>query len=132
MNGQDTAGGYGTVGRYIRNLKRILSRHRWPLVALFVLPVLANAPALSGLFNNDPTLQIISLGTGLRSGLIGGVMSWLDPSVGYITQPDGHLVVSDWLHGIVPWWNPYSGLGMPLAAEMQTSAFFLPFVLLLH
>ena len=39
--------------------------------------------------------------------------------------------MSDWLHGGVPWWNPYSGVGMPLAAEMQTSAFFFPFVFLL-
>ncbi len=33
----------------------------------------------------------------------------------------------DWLHGIIPWWNPYSGLGMRLAAEMNGPAFFFPF-----
>ena len=32
------------------------------------------------------------------------------------------------MHGIIPWWNPYSGIGLPLAGEMQPNAFFLPFV----
>ncbi len=32
----------------------------------------------------------------------------------------------------MPWWNPYSGIGMPLAAEMQPAALFLPFILLLR
>lgn len=118
-----------------KTLVRMWSRlvdHRWSLAILFLLPVFANAVALSGIFNNDPTLQFIGLGIELHGGLLPGPMSWLDPTVGYITQPIGHLVASDWLHGIVPWWNPYSGLGMPLAAEMQSAVFFLPFVLLLH
>jgi hypothetical protein len=36
----------------------------------------------------------------------------------------------DWLHGTVPWWNPFEGLGVPLAAEMQSAAFFPPTLLL--
>ena len=32
----------------------------------------------------------------------------------------------------MPYWTPYVGLGLPLAAEAQPAAFFLPFVLLLH
>ena len=92
----------------------------------------ANAIALSGFFNTDPTLALSGLGVSLRGGWTSGPMGWLDPSVGYITQPEGYLAASDWLHGIIPWWNPYSGVGMPLAAEMEASAFFMPFVLLLH
>ena len=109
-----------------------MHRHKAPLLLLVLLPLLANAVALSGLFNNDPTLQFIGLGQHMRPGLISGPLDWIDPSVAYITQPVGHLAASDWLHGIIPWWNPYAGVGMPLAAETQTSAFFLPFVLLLH
>ena len=37
----------------------------------------------------------------------------------------------DWLHGMIPWWNPYTGIGVPLAGELQPGAFFLPFNLLL-
>ncbi len=117
---------------FLTRIRPCLHRHRWPLAILLLLPVLANALAVSGIFNNDPTLQFIGLGTQLRGGLFGGQMDWLDPTVGYITQPIGHLVAGDWAHGIIPWWNPYSGAGMPLAAEMQSAVFFLPFVLLLH
>jgi hypothetical protein len=117
---------------FTASIRACLRHHRWALGILLLLPIFVNAPALSGIFNNDPTLQFIGLGTALRAGLTTGQMSWLDPTVGYITQPLGHLVASDWAHGIVPWWNPYSGVGMPLAAEMQTAVFFLPFVLLLH
>src|SRR5580698_6555265 len=101
--------------------------HRIPFIAFILLPVLANAIALSGFFNNDATFQFLGLIQNLRPGIVPGPMSWLDPSVGYITQPLGHLAISDWLHGIIPWWDPYAGVGMPLAAEMQTSVFFLPF-----
>ncbi|GLR66351.1 hypothetical protein GCM10010909_10310 [Acidocella aquatica] len=114
------------------NTPSFAQRHKTPLLLLTLLPVLANAIALSGLFNNDPTLQFIGLGQHMRPGLISGPMSWVDPSVAFITQPVGHLAASDWLHGIIPWWNPYAGVGMPMAAETQTSAFFLPFILLLH
>jgi hypothetical protein len=39
-------------------------------------------------------------------------------------QALGRLAAMEWLHGSVPWWNPYSGVGMPLAAEFHPSAFF--------
>jgi len=48
----------------------------------------------------------------------------LDPNVGYITQPLGHLAAMDLLHGHLPWWNYYEGLGQPLAGEMQSAALF--------
>lgn len=55
----------------------------------------------------------------------------LDPNIGVTSEALGRLAARDWVHGVVPWWNPYSGIGMPLAGEMQPSAFFLPFNLLL-
>lgn len=56
---------------------------------------------------------------------------FLDPNVGYTSEALGGLAARDWLHGIVPWWNPFTGIGMPLAGEMQPGAFFLPFSMLL-
>jgi hypothetical protein len=65
-----------------------------------------------------------------RGVTLGG--PWLDPNTNFTIQALGGLSAHDWLHGIIPWWNPYTGVGMPLAGEMQTISLFLPFVLLLH
>jgi hypothetical protein len=73
--------------------------------------------------------------SGLTTQALGGVLPGLpiiDPNAGTTTQSLGHLSAEDWLHGTVPWWNPYAGVGLPLAAEMQSDSFFMPFVLLLH
>lgn len=53
----------------------------------------------------------------------------VDPNVGFITQPQGHLAALELLHGHLPWWNYYEGMGQPLAGEMQSAA-LLPLVLL--
>jgi len=53
----------------------------------------------------------------------------VDPNVGFITQPLGHLAAMDWLHGHIPWWNYFEGMGQPLAGEMQAAALF-PLVVL--
>ena len=53
----------------------------------------------------------------------------IDPNVGFITQPFGHLAALDLLHGHLPWWNYFEGMGQPLAGEMQSAA-LLPLVLL--
>jgi hypothetical protein len=57
---------------------------------------------------------------------------FLDPNVGFTSEALGRLAAWDWVHGIVPWWNSYTGIGMPLAGELQPGAFFLPFSLLLQ
>jgi hypothetical protein len=99
-------------------------------LSLVLLPVVMIWPVAFGL-SQDP----MGLGLGL---LTGGYPGWLpgttnlDLNVGATTQALGHLAAEQWLSGEVPWWNPYNGLGMPLAGEMQASALFLPFVLLLH
>jgi hypothetical protein len=46
----------------------------------------------------------------------------IDPNVGFITQPLGHLAAMDLLHLHLPWWNYFEGLGQPLAGEMQSAA----------
>jgi hypothetical protein len=48
----------------------------------------------------------------------------IDPNVGFITQPLGHLSAMDLLHGHLPWWNYFEGLGQPLVGEMQAAALF--------
>ena len=48
----------------------------------------------------------------------------IDPNLGYLTQPFGHLAANDLLHGHLPWWNYYEGLGQPLAGEMQGASLF--------
>ena len=55
---------------------------------------------------------------------------WIEDNVGRTSEALGRLAAHDWLHGIVPWWNPYTGIGMPLAGELQPGAFFMPFVFL--
>jgi hypothetical protein len=109
-----------------------ISRHAGPMLALIALPFAAHALMLFGITHGNPAIFAMFLTRGLEGGWLPGSPGWRDPTIGLITQPLGMLSAHDWLHGIVPWWNPYSGVGMPLAAEMQTMSFFLPFVLLLH
>jgi hypothetical protein len=107
------------------------SRHSLPITFITLLPVLSSILVITGVFKNDPRFAIMRLTSALHQNSFWGAWNWVDPTIGFITQPLGMLSADDWLHGIVPWWNPYSGVGMPLAAEMQTLSLFLPFVLIL-
>jgi hypothetical protein len=131
--GSGTRADRGVIpGSLRRRLAAVMRTHIWPLALLTILPVLVNLPALSGVLKCDPELLFSSLGVGNGGALYPGGICFVDPTVAYITQPLGYLSAQDWLHGIIPWWNPYIGVGMPLAAEMQTQSFFLPFILLMH
>jgi hypothetical protein len=115
-------------------LERAKERRRYfPWLALLLLPVAVHWPALSGWIAENPIFLTSGIGnhTWAPNGLLAG-WPWIDGNAGVTTQALGWLVADDWLHGKLPWWNPYSGVGLPLAAEMQPAAFFLPFVLLLH
>jgi hypothetical protein len=79
----------------------------------------------------NPLYRLSGLASRANPGVTPG-LAVIDPNVGTTTQALGHLSADDWLHGRVPWWNPYAGVGLPLAAEMQSESFFLPFVLVLH
>jgi hypothetical protein len=109
-----------------------INHHAGPILALSALPFATHILILLGIAHGNPAIFVMFLTRGLEGGWLPGAPGWRDPTIGLITQPLGMLSARDWLHGIVPWWNPYSGVGMPLAAEMQTMSFFLPFVLLLH
>ena len=93
--------------------------------------LVANAPALLHLVTSNPLVLNAAL-TPVPSGWLPG-LPYIDGNAGFTMQALGHLVASDWLHGHIPWWNPYEGVGSPLAGEMQSGAFFpLTFLLVLH
>ncbi len=101
---------------------------------LLLLPPLAHCLDFAGWFSEDPRFLVSGLAVAppTRAGLLAGYPGWVDGNAGVTTQALGALSARDWLRGQVPWWNPYSGVGMPLGGEVQASTFFLPFVLLLR
>jgi hypothetical protein len=99
-----------------------------PLVCIAGVVLLANLPALLHLVTTNPLVMNSDLAPGTSSWLPG--LPYIDPNAGYTTQALGHLADLDWLHGHIPWWNPYEGIGVPLAGEMQSGAFF-PLTILL-
>ena len=108
---------------------------RWlESTAIVLLPLIIHLPALLGFLSANPITWMSHLAprSPEQTLLMRGFPGWVDGNAGVTTQALGRLAADDWLHGIVPWWNHFSGIGLPLAAEMQCSALFLPFVLLLH
>jgi hypothetical protein len=105
-----------------------LDRHPWlPTVLLMLLPFALHVPLWLLGRSTDP----IWFFSGLTHGSPPLRSPFLDPNVGFTSEAIGRLAAWEWLHGVVPWWNAYTGIGMPLAGELQPGAFFLPFNLLL-
>lgn len=109
---------------------RRLSPQQWAIILLIVLPPLSQLPALLGWTAFDPVLRLAKFGDEGHQ-FFPGNPGYVDANAGATTQALGALAARQWLHGIVPWWNANTGFGVPLAAEMQNSAMFVPFVLLL-
>ena len=89
--------------------------------------MLANILYLSGVFDPNPLGTQSGLGIVTRPGLLGGLPT-IDPNNGTASQALGHRAMLDWLHLQPPWWNPFQGMGEPLAGEMQSAALF-PFTI---
>ena len=104
------------------------------LTVIVLLPVVVHLPVLLPWLTVDPILWWSGLAwtPPALDQLVPGNPGWADGNAGVTTEALGHLAADDWLHGVIPWWNPYGGVGLPLAAEMQNSALFLPFILLTH
>jgi hypothetical protein len=102
----------------------------WMIPAL--LPLLTHAPELLGVVSSNPVFYVSGLTNPPAPTLAWGLPGWIDPNVGFNVQAIGGLAARQWLAGHVPWWNPFTGVGMPLAAQAQNTAMFLPFVLLLR
>ena len=114
----------GFAPRLIRN------RNFEPLALVALAVLVANAPTLLHLVTTNPVQLYADLQVAAGHQALPGAPI-IDPNAGFVTQSLGHVVASDWLHGHVPWWNPYEGIGSPLAGEMQSAAFF-PTTLLLY
>ncbi len=105
-----------------------LDRHPWlPVLLLILLPFAVSVPLWLFGFSTDPIWYVS--GTTTASQPFPGY-PFIDPNAGFTSEALGRLSAWDWVHGIIPWWNPYTGVGMPLAGEMQPGSFFLPFNLL--
>jgi len=103
-------------------------RDTWrAVIVIVVVVVLANGSYT--IFGNvaSPIWWTANLSTHVCNWYCGAPT--IDPNVGFITQPLGHLAASDLLHGHLPWWNYFEGMGQPLVGEMQSAALF-PLVLL--
>ena len=107
-----------------------MSPDAWGLLAVAAAVVLANAPYLLGFFDPNPLGPRSGLLSAVETGLLRGQPT-IDPNNGFTAQALGHRAALDWLELRLPWWNPFEGTGVPLAAEMQSAALFPPTLLTL-
>lgn len=99
-------------------------RGTWGPFGLIVgVVVLANLAYLLGLFHADPLDTVSHLATTTSAGVLPG-LNTIDGNSGFTAQALGHLAALDILHGHLPWWDPFEGVGAPLAGEMQSAALF--------
>ena len=105
-----------------------MTRQRWvPYAAIAAAVVVANVLGLAHVVTTNPL--------DINAYLVTTVPRWLhgaptaDPNSGFLMQALGHLVTTDWFSGHLPWWNPYEGIGVPFASDMQSGAFFPPTLL---
>lgn len=115
-----------TVARLVRSIRH--SDHTLPLGLILLCLLLVNGATLLHILSTNPLQLFANLQVGPSSQFLPGQPT-IDPNAGVTTQALGHLAAHDLLHGQVPWWNPYEGVGSPLAGEMQSASFF-PFTLL--
>ncbi|MDA8310544.1 MAG: hypothetical protein M0Z46_08025 [Actinomycetota bacterium] len=100
-----------------------------PYACICAAVVAANALYLFGVFDPNPVLSMSGLPIVAQGGVLAGRFT-IDPNAGTTALSLGHLAALDLLHGHLPWWNPYEGVGAPLAGEMQSAALFPPTLLL--
>jgi len=94
-----------------------------PIALIMLLPIILALPQLVGWLDSDPLAAFGGLAKQLGPQIVRGI-PYIDPNSGYTTQALGYRAALEWLAGNVPWWNAYSGVGLPLAAEYQPAAFF--------
>ncbi len=98
------------------------SPHLVPLAWIAAAVLVANGPSLLHLVTANPLVLDAGLAPRAPGRLPG--LPYVDGNAGFTLQALGHRAALDWLHGHIPWWNPYEGVGAPLAGEMQSGAFF--------
>lgn len=116
---------------WIAALWPFMPEDRRSILLIVLIPLLVALPQLVGVLKADPILYHGGLTLDFVSGPVKG-LPYIDPNNAVSTQALGRHAAWQWLNGSVPWWNHYSGIGLPLAAEYQAGAFFpLTFLLLL-
>ena len=100
------------------------------MLALVALPLLVKLPLLLGLVVSDPMAIFARLYAAPPTTVIGGWPT-IDPNIAYTSHALGSLAARLLAAGGSLWWNPYEGVGTPLAGEMQSAALFPPTWLLL-
>jgi hypothetical protein len=93
-----------------------------PILFIIAAVFVGNGVYLLGLGDLNPISWTSGIAHAVCHSSCGRPM--IDPNVGFITQPLGHLAAMDLLHFHLPWWNYFEGLGQPLAGEMQSAALF--------
>ncbi|MEC4594506.1 hypothetical protein VPG91_26145 [Nitrospirillum amazonense] len=93
----------------------------WAVIAVLVAPLLAKLHLILGFRLADPRLLHSGLGVDV---VMPRGLATLDPNVAITSQALGHRAALDLLAGHIPWWNPYEGVGGPMAGEMQSAALF--------
>jgi hypothetical protein len=114
--------------RRIFELYQKLPRSFTPVGLIVLVVLVGNAAFVLGLANSDPITFTAQISHSLCH-LVCGRPS-IDPNVGPLTQDLGYRAAVDIIHGHLPWWNYFEGLGTPLAGELQSAALF-PFTWLL-
>lgn len=110
-------------------IKDSLHQNIGVLAVIVFVVLLGNAVYVTGLRDSNPALQYPDLAISTSDQLIHG-QNTSDPNIGYTTQALGSTAAHQLLHGHMPYWNYYEGVGSPLAGEMQSAA-LLPTTLLL-
>jgi len=107
------------------------SRESWLSILLIIAAVVAaHAPVLFGWLDPNPIHVVGNVDARGFSGVLPG-LPFIDPNIGVTSQALGHRSMLDWISGAIPWWNPYEGVGSPLAGGFQSAAFFPPTLLTL-
>jgi hypothetical protein len=110
-----------TVARLVAFYRR-LPPSTTSILCIIGVVLLGNFFFVARLAKNDPISWTAGISHQLCRLTCGRPM--IDPNVGFITQSLGHQAAMDLLHGHLPWWNYFQGLGEPLVGEMQSAALF--------
>jgi hypothetical protein len=109
--------------RSTRLYQQLAERKAQYVLLVIFFTVAPNFAAIIGATRGDPMLLFSGLGNNVQSGVLPGRYT-IDEGVGFSTQPLGYRAALDLLQGHIPWWNPYSGVGLPFAGEMIPAALF--------
>jgi len=93
--------------------------------SVFIVIVIfaANMLMVTGLLNSNPVNYRSGLALNRTNSVLGGEHT-IDPNDGFTKQALGRAAANKVLNGNMPLWNENEGIGMPLAAEMQSAALF--------